>query len=68
MEWFLIVFTAMAPHVDPDFVDIPQRSEAVCKSLKKRLWSDLEETTGLIFNLTCESRPRAVEEEPESVE
>ena len=65
MEWFLIVFTAMPPHVEPRFTDVPQRSEIVCERLKKRLWRDLEKTTGLIFNITCEPRPRVVEGEPE---
>ena len=50
----LIIFTMMAPNVEPMWIHLELTSESVCTEHKRVLDEMFAEAEGLIFSFTCE--------------
>ena len=60
LQWIIIVFTALPPHIAPKVQYIPVPSEERCIETIERLLPEFE-ASGLIFRLECK-RIKFVEE------
>lgn len=53
MLYELIVFTMMAPHVEPKWQHMEPTNEAVCIERKIKFEKLFAQTEGLIFSFSC---------------
>ena len=64
MDWFLILFTMMDPHVEGRILETKMASEERCKTFIEEATPAYEATEGLTFTMRCEARRRPKKEEP----
>ena len=66
MDWILIIFTQLDPHVDGKITEITTAGDrAYCEQVIEQVRPKFEAIPGLVYNLRCEGRRRPKKEETE---